>query len=91
MRPASPITRSSFLHRETASHTGRARERITSRRGWRRDGPAHETRVTLWSSICTNGLRREGRPERQPGASRRDHAALSFVGREGSPLVQRRC
>jgi hypothetical protein len=36
-----------FFERELSNHPGRARERVTSQRGWRRDEPAHETRVTL--------------------------------------------
>jgi hypothetical protein len=55
-----------------ASQDG-ARGRITSRRGWRRDGPTHETQVTLELCICTNGLRL-ARPQRQPGAKGRSRS-----------------
>lgn len=83
MRTASPITRSSSLRRERSRHPGRARERITSRRAWRRDGPAHETRVTLGLRYARmDCAAREA--AKAAGREQRDHA-LAFAGRGSIP------
>lgn len=66
-----------FLRREMSSHTGWARQRITSQRGWRRDGPAHETRVTL--DCCLREWTAPRRAEEAAGREGRDHAE-SVVG-----------